>query len=56
MLPGFIGERDPDIVPLLVDEKEIRRSYWLVTHSDTRGLARIEAVADLLHRCTREVD
>ncbi|MBY8821418.1 LysR family transcriptional regulator [Sphingomonas colocasiae] len=56
MLPGFIGERDPDIVPLLVDEKEIRRSYWLVTHSDTRGLARIEAVADLLHRCTRQVD
>lgn len=56
MLPGFIGERDPNIVPLLVDEKEIRRSYWLVTHSDTRGLARIEAVADLLHRCTRDVD
>jgi len=53
MLPTFIGDRDPNIVELLADEKEIRRSFWLVTHSDTRGLARIEAVSTLLRSCTR---
>jgi len=53
MLPTFIGDRDPNIVELLADEKEIRRSFWLVTHSDTRGLARIEAVSALLKSCTQ---
>lgn len=52
VLPAFIGERDPLLVPLLAGECEIKRSFWLVTHSDTRGLARIEAVTGLLRACT----
>lgn len=45
VLPAFIGDRDASLVPLLPDLVEIRRSFWLVTHSDLRRLARIEAVA-----------
>ena len=48
VLPAFIGDRDPLLVPLLAGEIEIRRSFWMVTHSDVRRLARIEAVADWL--------
>lgn len=52
VLPAFIGDRDAALEPLFADEREIRRSFWLVTHADTRGLARIEAVAGLLRECT----
>jgi len=48
ILPAFIGDRDPSLTPLLADLIEIRRSFWLVTHSDLRRLARIEAVAGWL--------
>lgn len=51
VLPAFIGDNDAGLVPLLADQKEIRRTFWLVTHSDTRGLARIGAVVDLLKGC-----
>ena len=45
VLPVFVGDRDPSLMALLPDLVEIRRSFWLVTHSDLRRLARIEAVA-----------
>lgn len=41
-LPCFIGDSDPHLVRI-VPEVEIERSFWLVTHQDTRRLARIEA-------------
>lgn len=52
VLPAFIGDRDATLVPVLASERVIRRSFWLVMHSDTRGLARIDAVARLLKECT----
>lgn len=51
VLPRFIGERDRTLAPVLGDEVEIRRSFWLVTHSDVRRLARIDAVARWLRHC-----
>ena len=51
VLPGFIADRDPALVPLLADAATIRRSFWLVTHSDVRRLARIEAVSAWLKTC-----
>ncbi len=48
VLPDFIGQRDPMLVPLLTDRVEIMRSFWLVTHGDLRKLARIAAVAQWL--------
>ena len=41
-LPCFIGDADPRLVRV-VPEVKIERSFWLVTHQDTRRLARIEA-------------
>jgi DNA-binding transcriptional LysR family regulator len=51
VLPRFMGDRDPGLAPILADSIEIRRSFWLVTHSDVRRLARIDAVAKWLRIC-----
>ncbi|WP_380872644.1 LysR family transcriptional regulator [Sphingomonas sp. DBB INV C78] len=51
VLPDFIAGRDPALMPLLTNTAIIRRSFWLVTHSDVRRLARIEAVAEWLKAC-----
>lgn len=40
VLPRFIGDADPTLVPLL-SEIEITRSFWIVTHKDTRQLQRV---------------
>jgi DNA-binding transcriptional LysR family regulator len=39
VLPCFIGYQDPDLVPVL-PEIVITRSFWLVTHQDSRHLPR----------------
>lgn len=41
-LPCFIGDADPHLVRI-IPEVAIERSFWLVTHQDTRRLPRIEA-------------
>lgn len=51
VLPRFIGDRDAGLRPVLPEAIEIRRSFWLVTHSDVRRLARIEAVGKWLRQC-----
>jgi len=43
-LPRFIGDRDHRLAPLLERHIDIERSFWLVSHSDMRHLARIDAV------------
>ncbi|MGK2911384.1 MAG: LysR family transcriptional regulator [Sphingobium sp.] len=50
VLPDFIGSRDPRLVPLMTEQIEIVRSFWLVTHEDLRSLARIAAVAQWLQQ------
>ena len=47
VLPCFIGDDDPDLVPVL-PERRITRSFWLVTHKDTHSLARVRAFKDWL--------
>lgn len=51
VLPRFIGDRDPGLRAVLAEIVEIRRSFWLVTHSDMRRLARIDAVGKWLRQC-----
>lgn len=43
-LPRFIGDKDDSLVPILSDQIEIVRAFWLVSHADMRQLARIDAV------------
>lgn len=45
VLPCFIGDADPALVPVLPD-KRITRSLWLVSHKDTHQLRRIRAGRD----------
>ena len=47
VLPCFIGDYDPALVPVL-PERRIKRSFWLVTHKDTHSLARVRAFKDWL--------
>jgi DNA-binding transcriptional LysR family regulator len=47
VLPCFMGDADPALVPVF-PERRIVRSFWLVTHKDTRNLARIKAGKDWL--------
>lgn len=48
ILPDFIGQHDPALVPLMTQQVEITRSFWLVTHGDLKKLSRIAAVAGWL--------
>jgi len=47
ILHRFLARGRSELVPVL-PEHEVRRTYWLVTHEDTRGLARVRAVADFI--------
>jgi DNA-binding transcriptional LysR family regulator len=53
VLPCFIGDADPELVRV-VREVRIQRSFWLVTHEETRRLARIEAFVDWLVATVRD--
>lgn len=47
VLPCFIGDADPDLVRVL-PEIAIRRSFWLVTHEETRHFAPVATFSDWL--------
>jgi DNA-binding transcriptional LysR family regulator len=47
VLPCFIGDSDPNLERLL-DEVSVTRSFWLVTHADTRRSGRVGAFVDWL--------
>ena len=47
VLPCFIGDGDPALIRLL-DEVSVTRSFWRVTHADTRRSGRVGAFADWL--------
>lgn len=47
VLPRFIGDADPALVPVLPD-RHILRSFWLVTHKDTHNLARVRLTKEWL--------
>ena len=49
VLPCFIGDADPALVPVL-DDKVIQRNFWLVTHKDTQQLAKVREFNAWLRR------
>lgn len=53
VLPCFMGEVGDALVPVLPDLR-ILRSLWVVTHRDTRSLARISAFQQWLDHTVRE--
>lgn len=55
VLPRFMAKSDPRLKAVLGDRITLERSFWLVTHSDTRRLARIEAVVKWLRGCVARI-
>jgi DNA-binding transcriptional LysR family regulator len=47
ILHDYVSQHEPDLVPLLPGTS-FMRSYWLIAHLDTRGLARIATVHDFI--------
>lgn len=48
VLPCFMARTDPNLVRVLTDEIELTRSYWLITHAETRDVARVKLIADFI--------
>jgi DNA-binding transcriptional LysR family regulator len=46
LLPVFMARNERILVRLLPHDVRLSRTYWLVTHADSRKLARVRAVAD----------
>lgn len=53
VLPCFIGDKEPGLVPLLPSVR-IERKFWLVTHKDNRSLERVKAGRDWLLKITQQ--
>ncbi|MEP9376868.1 LysR family transcriptional regulator [Aquabacter sp. CN5-332] len=54
VLPCFMAEGDPGLAPILPEEVELTRTFWLITHADTRSLARVRVAADFIAREAQE--
>ncbi|WP_026437395.1 LysR family transcriptional regulator [Acidovorax sp. JHL-9] len=50
MLPCFLASSEKDLLPILPDEVDITRSFWLVAPAERRELARIKALWDYLRQ------
>lgn len=48
ILPCFMAAQDPRLVPLLVDEVVVARSFWIYCHEELRTLKRITTLWDYL--------
>lgn len=48
ILPCFMAAQDPRLVPLLVDEVAVTRSFWIYCHEELRTLKRITTLWDYL--------
>ncbi|MFL9925411.1 LysR family transcriptional regulator [Herbaspirillum lusitanum] len=48
VLPHFMARNEPGLVRVLPEQIRLTRSYWLVTHADTRDLARVELVTQFM--------
>lgn len=53
-LPHFIGRQSRDLVPILPDLVRVKRTFWIVVHSDLQRVARVRAVIDWLRTVVME--
>jgi DNA-binding transcriptional LysR family regulator len=50
ILPCFIAAQDPRLTPVLADEVEITRSFWMYCHEDLRKLKRVTALWEFIRK------
>jgi DNA-binding transcriptional LysR family regulator len=48
VLPYFLANEDDRLVRVLPDEVVLKRTYWMIVHSDLRETARIKVTCDFL--------
>jgi len=48
VLPCFMALTRPSLVRILPAEIRLLRSYWLITHTETRDLAPIRLLSDFI--------
>jgi len=56
VLPCFIAHTEPDLIRVLPDEIALSRTYWMVTHADTRDVARVKLMSDFLRAQVAETE
>ncbi|TCT05239.1 LysR family transcriptional regulator [Aquabacter spiritensis] len=54
ILPCFMADAEPGLAPVLAGEVELTRTFWLITHADTRTLARVRVAADFIAQEAQE--
>ncbi len=54
VLPCFMADPEPLLVPVLPREVSLTRTFWLISHTDQRSLARIRLTADYIAKITQE--
>jgi len=48
ILPQFMANRNPNLIPILPNEIDISRTFWLATHEELAELPRIKVTKDFL--------
>lgn len=54
VLPDFIAASEAGLVRVLPGQVGLTRSFWLLTHADLKGLARVRTVADFITEAVRD--
>ncbi len=54
VIPDFIAKRHDELIQILPNEVNFKRSFWLVVHEDYAQLERIKAISDYLTNHVRE--
>ncbi|MCI4645912.1 MAG: LysR family transcriptional regulator [Hyphomonadaceae bacterium] len=55
ILPVFMARQNENLVPLLIEEVYVQRSFWLAVHEDVASLKRNRLMADFLARTVRHL-
>ncbi|MGL5361565.1 MAG: LysR family transcriptional regulator [Bosea sp. (in: a-proteobacteria)] len=53
VLPVFMAQEVPELVPVLADQVSLQRSFWLVVHADLKDVARVRAFVDFIVKETK---
>jgi len=48
ILPRFLADADERLVRVLADQVQLKRTYWMIVHSDMRDVARIKVTSEFL--------
>jgi DNA-binding transcriptional LysR family regulator len=54
VLPIFMARDEPTLVRILPECIRLTRSYWMITHADTRDYARVRLITDFIDQQLRE--